>query len=333
VVDAVKGIMRFNFSLSREVVFDTDLMLLQLADSAINSVIVLLPFFGVVTLAALIGPTALGGFIFSGKAIAPKFSRMDPLKGLARMFSVNSLVELVKSIAKVLLVGSTAYMMLVFYQSDLLGLAKGDLEPAIAQMMTIIGWSVLIVSASMILVVAIDVPYQIFDHSNKMKMTFQEVREEMKDTEGKPEVKGRIRQMQRQLAQRRMMSAIPEADVVITNPEHFSVALKYDVDGGGAPIVVAKGVDFMAMKIREVANAHGVMILPLPPLARSIYFTTEVDQEIPSKLYLAVAQVLAYIFQLRAHKKGQGKRPKPLAEIELPREVLYDSDGVPQPEH
>ncbi len=232
-----------------------------------------------------------------------------------------------------LLVASAAFMMMVFFQADLLGLSKSSLEPAIDHMLTIIAWSVLVVSASMIFVVAIDVPYQIFDHGKKMKMTLQEVKDEMKDTEGKPEVKGRVRQMQRQLAQRRMMSAVPEADVVITNPEHFSVALKYDVEAGGAPIVVAKGVDFMAIKIREIANAHDVMILPSPPLARAIYFTTEIDEEIPGNLYLAVAQVLAYIFQLRTHNKGEGRRPKPLAEIELPRDALYDSDGVPQPEH
>mgnify|MGYP000542488856 CR=1 FL=1 len=332
VVNAVKGVMRFNFGMSREVAFDTHLMMLQLGDTAITTIVALLPFFAVVVVAALVGPTALGGVLFSGKALAPKLSRMDPLKGIQRMFSLNSIIELIKSIAKVLLVASAAYVMLIYFQSDLLGLAKSNLEPAIEQMLYILGWSVLVVSASMIVVVAIDVPYQIFDHSKKMKMTLQEVKDEMKDTEGKPEVKGRVRQMQRQLANSRMMAAVPEADVVITNPEHFSVALKYDVDGGGAPVVVAKGVDFMAMKIREVANAHDVMLLPSPPLARAIYFTTEVDEEIPGNLYLAVAQILAYIFQLRAHQKGEGKRPKPLAEIEVPREALYDSDGVPEPE-
>ena len=326
------SVMRSSFSMPREVAFDSNLMLLQLTNAAYFTIEFLLPFFAVVVIAALVGPTALGGFLFSSKALAPKFNRIDPLKGLKRMFSMNSVVELVKSIGKVVLVGSTAIMALMFYHSDLAGLANAPLGPALSQMLTIIGWSVLAVSASMIFIVAIDVPYQVFDHSKKMKMTLQEVKDEMKDTEGKPEVKGKIRQMQREIAQRRMMAAVPEADVVITNPEHFSVALKYNVDGGGAPVLVAKGVDFTAIKIREIANAHEIMILESPPLARAIYFTTELEDEIPGTLYLAVAQVLAYVFQLKTHQEGQGKKPKPLADIEVPREVQYDVEGNPSPE-
>ncbi len=330
--DAILGLMRFNFSMSREVAFDSNLMLLHFGDTVMAALQALLPLFGVIVVACLVGPTALGGFLFSGKAIAPKLSRMDPLKGLQRMFSLNSLIELVKSIAKVVLVASVAISMLVIFFSDLSSLAQSRLEPALAHMLTIIGWSILAVSASMILIALIDVPYQMFDHSKKMKMTRQEVKDEMKDTEGKPEVKGKIRQLQREMAQRRMMEAVPEADVVITNPDHFSVALKYDVDGGGAPIVVAKGVDFMAIKIREVAKFHDVMMLPAPPLARAIYFTTEIGEEIPGTLYLAVAQVLAYVFQLRSYKEGKGRKPKPITELEVPREAQYDSEGNPVPE-
>jgi flagellar biosynthetic protein FlhB len=330
--DGMMSIMRSSFAMPREVAFDSDLMLLQLNNATFFTIDFLLPFFAVVIIAALVGPTALGGFLFSSKAIAPKFSRIDPLKGLQRMFSMNSVIELIKSIGKVVLVGSTAIMALMFYYSDLSALANAQLIPALSHMLIIIGWSVLAVSASMIFIVAIDVPYQIFDHSKKMKMTLQEVKDEMKDTEGKPEVKSKIRQMQREMAQRRMMAAVPEADVVITNPEHFSVALKYNVEGGGAPIVVAKGVDFMAIKIREIASAHEIMLLESPPLARAIYFTTELEDEIPGPLYLAVAQVLAYVFQLKAHKDGQGKKPKPLAEIEVPREAQYDVEGNPSPE-
>ena len=292
----------------------------------------MLPFFTVVVVACLIGPTALGGFLLSGKAVAPKLSRMNPIKGIQRMFSMNSLVELLKSIAKVLLVGSVSIAMLMLFYAEILGLSTENINPALEHMLVIIGWSILAVSASMILIAAIDVPYQIFDHSKKMKMTLQEVKDEMKDTEGKPEVKGKVRQLQREMAQRRMMEAVPEADVVITNPEHFSVALKYDVDGGGAPMVLAKGVDFMAIKIREIANAHEILILEAPPLARAIYFTTEVEEEIPSTLYLAVAQVLAYVFQLKSHKEGKGRRPKPLPEIVVPREAQYDVEGNPAPE-
>ncbi|ARN75423.1 flagellar biosynthesis protein FlhB [Oceanicoccus sagamiensis] len=329
---ALMNFMRFNFTVSREAVFDTQLMMLHLSDTTYAAIEALLPFFGVVVVAALVGPTALGGFLFSGKALAPKLSRMNPIKGIQRMFSMNSLVELIKSIGKVVLVGSAAIAMLMLFYSEILGLSTENLKPALEHMLTIIAWSILAVSASMIFIAAIDVPYQIFDHSKKMKMTLQEVKDEMKDTEGKPEVKGKIRQLQREMAQRRMMEAVPEADVVITNPEHFSIALKYDVDGGGAPMVLAKGVDFMAIKIREIAKAHDIMILEAPPLARAIYFTTELDEEIPSALYLAVAQVLAYVFQLKAHKDGKGRRPKPLAEIVVPREAQYDVEGNPAPE-
>jgi flagellar biosynthetic protein FlhB len=196
--------------------------------------------------------------------------------------------------------------------------------------MEIAGWSVLAISSSLLIVAAIDVPYQLYDHRKKLKMTLQEVKDELKDTEGKPEVKGRMRQVQHELAQRRMMEAVPEADVIITNPEHFSVALKYDMEGGGAPVVLAKGVDHLAIKIREIANAHEVIIMEAPPLARAIYFTTDIEQEIPGDLYLAVAQVLAYVFQLKTYQNDGGQRPKAFDEVEVPENMQYDIDGKPQ---
>jgi len=225
-----------------------------------------------------------------------------------------------------------AYFTLRNAQMNLMDLAHAELQPAIVQMLIIVAWSVLAVSASMILIVLIDVPFQIFDHNKKLKMTLQEVKDEMKESEGKPEVKGRIRQLQREMAQRRMMEAVPGADVVITNPEHFSIALKYDVDGGGAPILVAKGVNFLAIKIREIATTNDVMILAAPSLARAVYFTTEIDDEVPNTLYLAVAQVLAYVFQLRSYQQGKGVKPKAVGDIELPREARYDPKGNPESE-
>ncbi|MEE8058214.1 MAG: flagellar biosynthesis protein FlhB [Pseudomonadales bacterium] len=323
----IMGIMRFNFSMPREAAFDTSMMMAHFSKAVFTAIEALAPFFILLAVAALIGPVALGGWIFSAKPLAPKLDRMDPLKGLQRMFSMNSLVELFKALAKFVLVASVAILMLITFKSQLIGLAQATLLPAVSQMLTLVGWAILAVSASMIVIALIDVPYQIYDHSKKLKMTLQEVKDEMKDTEGKPEVKGRIRQLQREMAQRRMMEAVPEADVVITNPEHFSVALKYDVEGGGAPIVVAKGTDFLAIKIREVANAHNVMILESATLARAIYFTTEIQDEIPGTLYLAVAQVLAYVFQLKAYKEGAGRRPKPLVDVDVPADTQYDVDG------
>jgi flagellar biosynthetic protein FlhB len=327
--EAALSIMRFNFSIPREVAFDSNLMLFYFSSTVASSLFTLAPYFAVLVIAALTGPVALGGWLFSSKALMPKMERMNPLKGLKRMFSMNSLVELFKALGKFALVTGFAIFIVVLYQDELMALIAGDVKTSIYGAFEMVGWSVLVLSSSLIIVAAIDIPYQIYDHSKKLKMTLQEVKDEMKDTEGKPEVKSRVRQLQREIAQRRMMAAVPEADVVITNPEHFSVALKYDVEGNGAPIVLAKGVDFTAIKIREIANACDILILESPPLARSVYYTTDVDGEIPTALYLAVAQVLAYVFQLKAYNKGEGRQPKPLDEVKVPEDVQFDYRGKP----
>ena len=171
------------------------------------------------------------------------------------------------------------------------------------------------------IIAAIDVPFQIWDHKKQMRMTMQEVKDEMKDTEGKPEVKGRIRQMQRQLAEARMMDAVPDADVVVTNPTHFAVALKYDPENMKAPLVLAKGADFVAVNIRRVASANDILLIETPPLARALYHCTEVGQEIPNGLYVAVAQVLAYVFQLRDVQKNGGEKPT-RPEPKVPEEYI-----------
>ena len=180
-------------------------------------------------------------------------------------------------------------------------------------------------ACSLILIAAIDVPFQLWDHKQKLMMTKQEVRDEFKDTEGKPEVKSRIRQLQYEMAQRRMLQEVPQADVVITNPTHFAVALKYDADKGGAPRLVAKGGDFLALKIREIAQEHRVELLESPALARAVFYSTELDQEIPAGLYLAVAQVLAYVYQLKQFRAGKGKRPGSLPDLPIPPDLQRDS--------
>ncbi len=328
---ALLGVMSFNFSVSRAAAFDEQLMLEYLANSAFFAIESIIPFMVILLLAALVGPVMLGGWLLSAKAMEPKSSRMNPIKGIQRMFSMNALIELLKAVAKFTLVAGITILILVEFQQSLLSLGNAAIKPAIASALSLVVWSVLGISCSMIVIALIDVPYQIYDHAKKMKMTLQEVKDEMKDTEGKPEVKGRMRQLQREMAQRRMMEAVPEADVVITNPEHFSVALKYDLSGAGsgAPVVIARGGDHLAIKIREIAKAHEVMILQAPPLARAIYFSTEIDREIPASLYLAVAQVLAYVFQLRAHERGEGQKPQSLDDIKVPIDAQYDSRGRP----
>jgi flagellar biosynthetic protein FlhB len=327
---SLMGIMRFNFSLERATIFDETLMIAHFMQTAQSAVEMIFPLLVSLLIASLVGPSILGGLILSGKALIPKPSRMNPIKGLKRMFSMNALMELFKAVSKFFLVSVLAMVILVHFQGNLLSLGTSAIQVSVSNAMEIAGWSVLAISSSLLIVAAIDVPYQLYDHRKKLKMTLQEVKDELKDTEGKPEVKGRMRQVQHELAQRRMMEAVPEADVIITNPEHFSVALKYDMEGGGAPVVLAKGVDHLAIKIREIANAHEVIIMEAPPLARAIYFTTDIEQEIPGDLYLAVAQVLAYVFQLKTYQNDGGQRPKAFDEVEVPENMQYDIDGKPQ---
>ncbi len=320
----LERMMRFNFSFDRSLLTSDNLMLAYLGRSFAEVGVGLFPLFLVLLIAALVGPIGLGGWLFSAKAMAPKFSRLNPIEGLKRMFSLNSLLELAKSIAKVSIVSFLAVMLILNSSAEMMSVAAEAVKPAIVHATTILGWAALALAASTIVIVIVDVPYQIWDHSRKQKMTMQEVKDEMKDMEGKPEVKGRIRQLQREIAQRRMMSAVPEADVVITNPTHYAVALKYDTEGDGAPLVVARGVDQVALKIREIADAHDVYVLEAPPLARAIYFTTELDEEIPEGLYLAVAQILAYVYQLKRYRPGQGRKPKRPSDYDIPPDLQFD---------
>ena len=278
----------------------------------------LAPVFILLLLAAVLGPAALGGWVFSTSALAPKFERLDPVRGLQRMFSVRSLVELLKAIAKVLLVGAITVLLLWTLRGELAAMEMQPLEPAIHHAVTMLGWSGLALSASTLLIAALDVPFQLFDHAQKLRMTMQQVRDELKESEGRPEVKSRIRQLQRQFARSRMMAAVPKADVVITNPTHYAVALRYDAGRAAAPMLLAKGSDLVALKIREIAEAHGVPVVSSPRLARAIWFTTEIEAEIPAGLYLAVAQVLAYVFHLRNYRRGRGSAPVLPDELPIP---------------
>ncbi|HSG04697.1 MAG TPA: flagellar type III secretion system protein FlhB, partial [Marinobacterium sp.] len=238
-----------------------------------------------------------------------------------------ALVELFKAIAKFLLVGTTAVIVLLLDEPDIASLVVLPIGPGVAEALRIVIWSFLVISASMILIALVDVPYQMYAYTEKMKMTLQEVRDEMKNTEGRPEVRGRIRQLQREISQRRMMQDVPEADVVITNPTHYAVALKYSEAEGGAPLIVAKGSDFIALKIREIAEAYEVPIIESPALARALYYNTEIGDEVPVGLYKSVAQVLAYVFQLRAYRdepKGEQPLPPSPEEIEIPAELQVD---------
>jgi len=321
---ALLELMRGNFALSRDVLLDDGSMALYLLASGKFALEAIMPLLVILLIAAILGPIALGGWLFSPEALAPKASRMNPGSGLKRMFSTQALAELLKALAKFTVILLVALAVLSADQDDLLAMANEPLEAAIIHSAEVVGWSMLWMSCGLILIAAVDVPFQLWDHKQKLMMTKQEVRDEYKDSEGKPEVKSRIRQMQREMAERRMMAAIPTADVVITNPTHFAVALKYDPAKGTAPVLLAKGGDFMALKIREIAQQHKVMVLESPGLARAVYFSTELDQEIPAGLYLAVAQVLAYVYQLKQFRSGKGKRPGPLPDLPIPPDLRRD---------
>ena len=323
--NVLMDVMRGNFSLPRDVLMSERSMALYLLASGKQALLAVQPFFIALLIASIAGPIALGGWLFSAEALQPKASRMNPLAGLKRMFSVQALVELIKALAKFLVILAVALVVLSVDQDDLLAIANEPVEPAILHSLKVVGWSAFWLSCGLILIAAVDVPFQLWSHKQKLMMTKQEVRDEYKDTEGKPEVKGRIRQLQREMAERRMMQAVPQADVVITNPTHFAVALKYDPEKGSAPVLLAKGGDFLALKIREIAQEHKVMVLESPALARAVYYSTELDQEIPAGLYLAVAQVLAYVYQLRQYRAGKGKRPGPLPDFPIPADLRRDS--------
>ncbi|QLF94462.1 flagellar biosynthesis protein FlhB [Pseudomonas sp. ABC1] len=318
---SIMALMRDSFELSREAVLDESTMSMLLLHNGMIALEATLPLLIVLLIVSIVGPISLGGWLFSTKAMAPKFSRMNPLSGIKRMFSAKSLVELLKALGKFLVVLTVALLVLRSYQDDLLSITKQPLDLAIIHSVQTVGWCALWMACGLILIAAVDVPFQLWDHKKKLMMTKQEVRDEYKDSEGKPEVKSKIRQMQRAAAERRMMQAVPEADVVITNPTHFAVALKYDANGGGAPKLLAKGGDHLALKIREVAQEHKVTILESPALARAVYYSTELDQEIPAGLYLAVAQVLAYVYQLRQHRSGKGRRPDALGDLPIPPDL------------
>jgi flagellar biosynthetic protein FlhB len=319
-------LMRLNFSLSREVLLDQRSMGTYLLHSGQIALLAIQPVMITLLLAALIGPISLGGWLFSAGTMAPKFSRMNPGAGLKRMFSAKAIAELLKALAKFFIVLFVALLVLSADIDDLLRIAHEPLDRAIIHSLQVVGWSTLWMACGLIIIAAVDVPIQIWESIKKLKMTKQEVRDEHKDQEGRPEVKQRIRQLQREMSQRRMMAAIPDADVVITNPTHYAVALKYDPDKGGAPMLIAKGSDFLALKIREIAAANEILLLESPALARSIYYSTELEQEIPGGLYLAVAQVLAYVYQIRQYRAGKGKRPDPLKDdLPIPPDLRRDS--------
>ncbi|MGD8908281.1 MAG: flagellar biosynthesis protein FlhB [Chromatiales bacterium] len=321
---SLSEMMSERFVLTRAEIFDVNSMLSHLGQGIGEMFVTLIPFFLMVTLAAIFSSVILGGISFSSESLVPKLEKLSPLKGFKRMFSARGLSELLKAMAKFLLIGGITILLLYNTLGKYLALHGMDMEQAISHLNGLIGWSVVLLASSLIVIAAIDVPFQLWDHKRQLKMTRQELRDEMKETEGKPEVKGRIRQLQREMAQRRMMEQVPKADVIVTNPTHYAVALQYDPNRMHAPKLVAKGADLIAQNIRKVGAAHKVPLVESPMLARAIYFHTEIDAYIPAGLYLAVAKLLAYVFQLQAYRLEGGERPVVPDDLTVPEEFRHD---------
>ena len=297
------------------------------AQAVVDAFLLILPIMLMMYLIAIVSTVLSGGMVFSMGMLAPKFSKLNPLSGLQRIFGTKALIELGKAIVKFVVVGGILLLQVSNHMQELLSLANMDLNQAMAVAGKIIVDACFWLAMGLVLIALADVPIQQYQVHKKLMMSRQEVRDEMKDSEGRPEVKQKIKQRQREMANNKMMAKVKDADVVITNPQHFAVALAYDPNGEGAPILLAKGSDEMARRIREEAQAHAVELFPAPELARALYFTTQVDEPIPEGLYHAVAQVIAYVFSLnQSYAAGEGVlKPIPV----VPENMRFDSNGLP----
>jgi flagellar biosynthetic protein FlhB len=329
-VQGFQALLADGFSVSRELVFASERLPVHLGWMLAQALLLLLPLFAVAIVAAFAGPLAMGGWTFSGEAIAFSLEKLNPVKGIARVFSAKGLVEMLKALGKFLLLLGATLVVFVLFERDILTL--GAYEPGYASRaaVQVLLWGLLLLTGTLVFIAALDVPFELWNFNRQLRMTRQEVREELKETDGRPEVRKRIRELQRDVAQRRMMQDVPKADVVITNPTHVAVALRYDEAGGGAPTVVARGRDLVALQIRSVARAAEVPVFEAPPLARALYATTEIGQEIPRELYLAVARVLAYLLQLR--RAGPTDYVPPPADLEVPEEWAAADNTDEEPE-
>lgn len=308
-------------SLTRDQAFVPDVLFQRILSDVVQVMLVCLPVALVIMLMALASPLVIGGWQVSSKALQPNFTRLNPISGIGNLFSKHSLVELIKAILKTLVVGIIAWLVIRFEMDAVVALSLQPLKAAIMHTGQLLIATFMYLVAGLALIALIDGPYQMWHYAEKLKMTRQEVIQEAKESDGNPQIKGRIRQLQREMARKRMMAAVPTADVVVTNPTHYAVALKYAEGKMGAPQVVAKGADEVAAKIRELAKENNVPLLEAPPLARALFKHTEIGDEIPQSLYTAVAEVLAYVFQLRMYKDRGGVKPELPKDIEVPPQM------------
>lgn len=321
-MERTMAIARKGFAMDAKFLSEPTQMVVRLSDISADAALSFAPLLGVLLLAAILPPFLLNAWVFAPRP--PDLTRLNPMAGLGRMVSWNSLMELAKAAAKAVLVGGVGILLIWRESDEILGLLAQPLESGLAHAGHLVVYSFLMLVVVLALVVAADVPFQLWRYYNQLKMTKEEVKQEMKEMEGDPHVKGRIRSLQMQAAKRRMMAAVPKADVIVTNPTHFAVALSYK-SGMAAPKVVAKGMGEIARRIKEIGAEHGVPLLEAPPLARALHKHAELDAEIPSALYTAVAEVLAYVYQLSNWRSTGGTYPNPPRDLQVPPELVPEA--------
>jgi flagellar biosynthetic protein FlhB len=315
--------LRRGLQFERGIAYEPQQMLARTAWMVMQTLLAMAPLFAMMVVAAVVAPMMLGGWLLSGKAVSPNFGKLDPLAGIARMFSTQSLAELIKALAKSLLIGGVAYLVIMDDLEHVMALLGQPESTALPHTIMLVGRSCALIAAALVLVALVDVPWQLWTYYKKLRMSREDVRQEHKESEGDPHIKAQIRRQQQAIAKRRMMAEVPKADIVVTNPTHFAVALKY-IDGDmRAPRVVAKGTDLVAQRIREIAADNKVAILEAPPLTRALYKHTRLGDEIPSGLYTAVAEVLAWVYQLKRWKSEGGEAPRMPTDVAVPDELQY----------
>jgi len=319
--DALKNLMINGMRFDSKVAMDPASALSKIYEQIGDLVIVFIPIFAFILLSEILAPLGIGGWNMSTKMLTPNITKLNPITGFGNIFNKNSWVELLKSICKVGLIAIISYLAISYSLPDLMKLPLLPIETGLSNTLNFLIVTFFLILIGYLIIVAIDVPYQLHRYAEKLKMSVQEVREEMRDSNGSPEIKAKIRQQQIAMSRRRMMSQIQNADVVITNPTHYAVAVKYDSEVMGAPKILAKGSDAVALRIREIANEHQILMVESPKLARALYAHTEVEQEIPEALYLAVAEILAYVFQVRSFNGRDGEYPTMPQSIEVPDEL------------
>lgn len=323
IAQGIADVIRHGLSFDRTAAFDTAIMRGSSLSLTVDALMYIGPLFLIIIAAIIATPFVMGGWVFSPKAFKLDFTRIDPIKGLGRMFSWQSIAELVKAILKAILIGGVLFWVVRHEQDRLFGLLAQPIETGLASFSQVLFFSFVALIGGLAIIAAIDVPFQLWQYHDRLKMTREELRKEARESEGDPQLKARIRSQQREMARSRMMSEVPKADVVVTNPTHFAVALKYDSSAMQAPVVVAKGMNLIAQRIRDLAGEHHVPILEAPPLARALHRHADIGDQIPAALYASVAEVMAWVYQLNtfAEQAGTMSPPTAPAQIAVPPEL------------